>query len=1271
MQHNDSLSLSLSNRALKLFSNKTFIRSAMIIFCAGFFVLGFGAKASAATYYVSPSGSNTSPYDTWAKAAPNPQLVLTAFDLNPGDIIELDGGVSGISYSSIGTAIINPDTNDAGVIIKGSVEGGHNGLVTIDGTVNTNAAVNISAGRTEIVIQNMRLKPGNGKYAILDYAQTTLIDLTLDGSASNQRLILLSGTSGGFTTTGTRLKLTDCTSPNFCIYIISGASFTLSSSLMSGGWGSVGGSNDAYIMVDSGSSLVSNNNSYTDLPLGAFQVTGAGSTVTSNNDMLIGLNRLYGPTTLGMFKTLNSGTITINNPFYITGGRAPGATYVTAGTRNIAINNSITNVLPEVIHHKQKGLVSIVIDTSVKSYVEDSIAQGDSYGIPISFAINKNSLMAWEATEDAVKAKLLSLTQGPHLNHEFLNHTISHPHLTDPQAFIATYSGAGTGTIVVGGAYPAQIVTVISNGVTVSTLDTTITSYGTNHRNLSTILGLRLAIDDLLDWETSVGTSIVYDSTGGFSSSLKLGTTTITTGTTVPFDISTNYYFWHDQIVGMTTWIESFMGVDYVKSFVIPFALRDGYDYSAVWQTWMNANIATTHAGGARTMESTEQTTSPLSTMIPNNLSQIMGIGTVDTGYIFMPEGVENITEEQVRQRTRSIAVWAAETGALMIITVHELGCNTVQLGYVLDELAKAQAEGIITIKTFNGLVDYIRTSGLWTDAGNGQWNRTYTDQSNYHLKATSSAIDAGVDVALTTDFSNNPIYGTPDIGAYEYQPTHTMVASVNDPQIGEAIRVYGDGKFRNTIDDSDTNATDTAKLSIVPQSSATTKWIDLNISTWNTSGNHEKTWTENGDNLDHATNTLHTIGDLIPSTVYTIKIDGTQATGANLTGSGCTNGVCTTDGTGQIAFTYTGGYSSHTFDITDTTAPAFSDIIPIAGANVSGDDTITFTDSETTTPQCSLDNSHWDSCTTGVTSFSQLTGWDSIPEKNTFILYLKDTDAANNTGTAEVDNLTKADTVAPIRSDGAPTGELDSDTTSTTISLKTDENATCKYDTSSKDYADMNNTFTTTGATNHAQAINNLTTETSYTYYVRCKDGSQNANDTDYLISFSVDTKNETNDSDDNNGNNSRNLNVHKVASSATSNSITINWKTDYNTKDTVFYGTDKNLKHKKQDQQKTKKHTLTIKNLTPDTTYYFKIKSEDNSDNQDTSRIHEIKTQAVEASIEASKVGTEVGTSNVQGTTPPQPSPDYRGGGNSPQVQSPQNSSSHVVWWKPWTWF
>lgn len=47
-------------------------------------------------------------------------------------------------------------------------------------------------------------------------------------------------------------------------------------------------------------------------------------------------------------------------------------------------------------------------------------------------------------------------------------------------------------------------------------------------------------------------------------------------------------------------------------------------------------------------------------------------------------------------------------------------------------------------------------------------------DNGNYRLRAGSPAINAGVDVGLTTDADGKPIIGLPDIGAYEYQPTAT-----------------------------------------------------------------------------------------------------------------------------------------------------------------------------------------------------------------------------------------------------------------------------------------------------------------------------------------------------------------------------------------------------------------------------------------------------------------------------------------------------------------
>jgi len=44
-----------------------------------------------------------------------------------------------------------------------------------------------------------------------------------------------------------------------------------------------------------------------------------------------------------------------------------------------------------------------------------------------------------------------------------------------------------------------------------------------------------------------------------------------------------------------------------------------------------------------------------------------------------------------------------------------------------------------------------------------------FRSTTDFRLKAGSPAINAGVDVGLTTDFLGKPIRGVPDIGAYEF----------------------------------------------------------------------------------------------------------------------------------------------------------------------------------------------------------------------------------------------------------------------------------------------------------------------------------------------------------------------------------------------------------------------------------------------------------------------------------------------------------------------
>jgi len=97
-------------------------------------------------------------------------------------------------------------------------------------------------------------------------------------------------------------------------------------------------------------------------------------------------------------------------------------------------------------------------------------------------------------------------------------------------------------------------------------------------------------------------------------------------------------------------------------------------------------------------------------------------------------------------------------------------------------------------------------------------------------------------------------------------------------------------------------------------------------------------------------------------------------------------------------------------------------------------------------------------------------------------------------------------DSIAPVRSDGLPSLNLVSGTLETSISLQTDESATCKYaTTANQEYDAMLNTFVATQSINHTSLVVGLTDGTTYNYYIRCADTVENKNKDDFVITFSV----------------------------------------------------------------------------------------------------------------------------------------------------------------------
>jgi LysM repeat protein len=310
-------------------------------------------------------------------------------------------------------------------------------------------------------------------------------------------------------------------------------------------------------------------------------------------------------------------------------------------------------------------------------------------------------------------------------------------------------------------------------------------------------------------------------------------------------------------------------------------------------------------------------------------------------------------------------------------------------------------------LSSFNDLLDaWVDVGNLTNDLNSSSGNSLFDDYPvNLNLSQASPLIDAGSSISVGIDILGNPRYGTPDIGAYEYQPPHTIGSNKIDT--GAGARIYGDGKFRDLA----TTNSSLADLTITPENSfeayasdeVRPEWLNITNITWEDT----KEWTESSPNSS-LTNTLHTVGDLEANKYYNVSVDNTL--GSNIEGDNCTNGICKANSEGKIAFTYTGTYSEHTFKV----------------------------------------------------------------------------EPGDNTAPTVTDDLTP---------------KFSSDTTSVTLSITTDENSTCKYDSENIAYDEMT-PFATTGEINHETLIENLTPNL-YTYFAICRDTV--GNDTAHTLNFEI----------------------------------------------------------------------------------------------------------------------------------------------------------------------
>ncbi len=286
---------------------------------------------------------------------------------------------------------------------------------------------------------------------------------------------------------------------------------------------------------------------------------------------------------------------------------------------------------------------------------------------------------------------------------------------------------------------------------------------------------------------------------------------------------------------------------------------------------------------------------------------------------------------------------------------------------------------------TYQGTNNQASTSPLFVD----------TAGKNFRLKQLSPNIDTGTIISgLTTDILGNSVYGTPDIGPYEYQPPYTM--STHTVGTDGSVRIYSDGKYRYT---SATSTTNTADITVTPLggfgTGDYTEYMNIIITDWQTSGTYAKAWTASSTS---ATTTLYTVGDLKADTYYTLAVDGTDIITAQ------------SDDQGNAIFSYSGGYSSHDFTVEeDTTSPSTVELSSPTNNASTRSVEITFSwqaaqDTESGITQYALyiDNTLTAAIIAGTTSFV------TDISCGTHTWYVQTTDLAGNSSTSSTFTLTR-----------------------------------------------------------------------------------------------------------------------------------------------------------------------------------------------------------------------------------------------------------------------
>lgn len=461
------------------------------------------------------------------------------------------------------------------------------------------------------------------------------------------------------------------------------------------------------------------------------------------------------------FYTINNvtgGTVTDNTNLILSNIRS-GLTY--RGTTGIIGGSGDIYTSPKIVSPKKEGMVALIIDDYMSSF--PTVADyAETKGFRITFSASQ---LGDNYTSDQQDTIALYANRGHDIAVHGWTHTAlanpgnpitfattaTHPHLDISIDQSSNSSANWNGNITIGDDGGANTVIPI-NGTT--RMDNVVTQ-----------------IQSRTGWSGSA-------STGGIIQTQAKSLAAVTNQTTFPYAASLNQSkFWYVECAESKKFWENIISTNpnyTLGTYTVTTFIPPGNDTNATLLAWLmdDANFAAAGTTAYKIVRGAGNETTDSSDLSNLAMNKILVYQA--------QEAVGGATGAAIPANIAALTQWLAYNGRVIAIYQHQFSdYSQANWQSIIDALA---ADGSVSVLTMRGIYNRISGSGLWATADAGvTYTRTFTDASNYRLRADSTLLTAGTDLCSSmpgaTDYSGRvvcvgtamtPTGAKPSIGAYQ-----------------------------------------------------------------------------------------------------------------------------------------------------------------------------------------------------------------------------------------------------------------------------------------------------------------------------------------------------------------------------------------------------------------------------------------------------------------------------------------------------------------------